>query len=607
MGGEVVASASGINGEKLRIDTFDVRKYRGKTARLRISDQVTDSWGHVFVDHIVLTDKSPIPEMPEIQERTFTVEKDYLVLPIDNECKYNVFDKGSQIHLYVDGKEVRRYNLRLAQNARLADWYAFFTIKDYKGKEARVSATTTKEGFGLIRQTDAIPGAENYYKESHRPQFHFTQKVGWNNDTNGMVYHDGKWHLFFQLDPVTLHSWNKAWGHATSDDLLHWEQQPTKLFPGTMAKGQCFSGGAVVDKKNTAGWGGNALVASFTDTGCGEALAYSTDGGETFTYYEGNPVVKHRGRDPKIVWYEYDADDRPLNQQAEKLNGHWVMAVYDYDIDNKDSHYIAFYTSTNLKDWTRQSSLAVYHECPELVELPVDGDEDNTRWVVFAANAQYVVGAFDGRVFTPEHEGKHQVHWGYYYASQIFSNPPDGRKIQIGWVTIKSPGPYNQHFSFPHRLTLHSTDDGIRMFAKPIKEIEQLHAKTHQAEPRKLRADQPVDLAVNTDLLDVRLAVELGDAKEIELHLPGMTVRYNAHSKKLNDVPLDPVDGKIEVQVLLDRSIMEIAGNNGRVFITTRGPGNKVTAEKVAVVAKGGNARLIRFEAYEMESMWNTD
>ena len=144
---------------------------------------------------------------------------------------------------------------------------------------------------------------------------------------------------------------NMTWGHATSPDLLHWQQQPNKLFPKTMAVRDCFSGGATVDKHNTAGWGDDTLVAFFIDTGAGECIAYSTDGRDTFTYYEGH-------------------------------------------------------TSTNLREWTFRSRLIGYYECPELYELPVDGDESNTRWVTFGAGARYVLGSFNGTVFTPDHEWK---------------------------------------------------------------------------------------------------------------------------------------------------------------------------------------------------------
>ncbi|MDP6115356.1 MAG: glycoside hydrolase family 32 protein [Planctomycetota bacterium] len=600
--GKVVHTITGANtrpggSEELMPAFWDMSELAGKTVTLQIVDAATGGWGHVNVDHIVQSDTKPKAPALVLREKTFTVENKYLVFPIQN-------GRGrGRLELYIGDQKVRQYGLNLATSEESTDWYAFFTIESYKGKQARVVASkVTEEAFPLIRQSDTIPGEENFYKEPHRPQFHFTQKVGWNNDPNGMVYHDGTWHFFFQHNPVALPWGNMTWGHATSKDLLHWEQQPNKLFPGTMAKGACFSGGATVDKNSTAGWGENTLVAFLTDTGAGESIAYSTDGGKTFIWYEGNPVVKHRGRDPKVIWYAYDENDTPLNDATKKLGGHWVMAVYDEHKEHKRN--AAFYASTNLKDWSEQSHLPGYFECTELFELPVDGDEKNTRWVVFAADAKYAVGKFDGKTFTPEHKGKHQVHWGPYYASQTFDNAPDGRRIQMGWARIGSPGPYNQHFSFPHRLTLRSTDEGIRMFARPVREIEKLRAKSNKAEAQNLVADKPVAMPVSSDLLDVRLTVEVGNASTIELKLPGRSIKYDAKAQKLNGAPLKPVDGKVTIQVLADRSLTEIIGNEGRVYITGKGPA-KLDATEVTVTAHGGNAKLLSLEAHELKSIWN--
>ena len=281
-----------------------------------------------------------------------------------------------------------------------------------------------------------------------------------------------------------------------------------------------------------------------------------------------------------------------------------------YDEHPEFDRNAAFYTSTNLKEWTLQSHLPGYFECTELFELPVDGNEKNTRWVVFAADAKYAVGIFDGKTFTPEHEGKHQVHWGPYYASQTFDNAPDGRKIQMGWLRIGAPGPYNQHFSFPHRLTLRETDDGVRMFARPIKEIEKLRAKSNKAQPQELIMDKSVTVPVSSDLLDVRLTVEVAAAAAIELKLAGRTIKYDVKAEKLNDTPLKPVDGMVSIQVLADRSLTEIIGNDGRVFISGDGPARQeatdvsVTAIDVSVTAIGGNAKLLSLEAHELHSIW---
>jgi fructan beta-fructosidase len=393
-----------------------------------------------------------------------------------------------------------------------------------------------------------------------------------------------------------------TWGHAVSTDLIHWEQLPDALFPGTMARGACFSGSAAMDPNNTSGFQTGkekVLVAALTDTGAGESIAYSNDRGRTFTWYEKNPVVKHSGRDPRIFWYE--------------PGRHWVMAVFD---DSKENgRNVAFYTSKDLKDWQFQSHLPGYFECPEIFELPVDpsasndsagtsGDKKNTRWVVFAADAQYAIGKFDGKAFTPEHEGKHRVHYGAYYASQTFSNPPDGRRIQIGWAKINMPGmPFNQAFTFPHRLTLRKTPDGIRMFAEPIREIASLRKKTHSAGGAELAPDAPKSVAVSGELFEIRAEFAVGQANAVGLDIGGNRVAYDVAGKKLNGAPMAPVDGKVTMQVIVDRPMIEICGNDGAVYITSSRPKcGDVSAVKA--FADGGKATLLGIEIHELESIW---
>ena len=284
-----------------------------------------------------------------------------------------------------------------------------------------------------------------------------------------------------------------------------------------------FSGGAVVDKDNTAGFKSGAedvIVASYTSTGRGEAIAYSNDRGRTFTDYEGNPVVKHQGRDPKIIWYG--------------PGKHWVMAVYDEEgTGNEQQRRIAFYTSTNLKEWTLQSKLDGYFECPEIFRLPVDGDTKNERrWVVYAANGAYQVGKFDGKTFTPDESGKQRFNWGNcFYASQTYSNvpPEDGRRIQIAWGQIGHPEmPFNQQMNFPVQLTLRTTDDGVRLFANPVKEISLLHGKSFQLDKVPLTGDVNPLAGMGGELLHIQTEIDPGDAKQVVLDVRGEKIVYDA-------------------------------------------------------------------------------
>ncbi len=599
---EVVREAAGTNtqsggSESLEPAYWDVSEFVGKQARIAIIDQMQGGWGHVNVDHIVQSDQKPATHA---MERDFVVQKDYLLIPIRNGAP------KVQLEVAVDGKPVRRYSTELATSPEDVDWYAYFNLSDYRGKSASVSVTRAIQAtFDLIRQSDSIPAANANYDEPLRPQFHFSQLVGWNNDPNGMVYLDGEWHLYFQHNPVGWSWGNMTWGHAVSKDLVHWEQLPNVLFPGTTAQGACFSGGAVIDRKNTAGWKTgqhDVLVAFLTDTGAGEAVAYSNDRGRSFTWYEGNPVIKHKGRDPKVIWYSYGADDQPISDYAKQLGGHWVMVLYDES--EKHGRNIAFYTSTDLKDWTLQSNLTGYYECPELFELPVDGDPNETRWVTFAADGKYAIGGFDGKTFSPHHEGKHQLFYGNVYASQTFDSAPDDRRILIGWMRVAMKGmPFNQAFTFPNDLTLRTTGDGVRMFSAPVHEIETIRAKSHSLANQTLASGRTAGLPAAGQLFDVQATFEIGGATAVGLDIGGNRVVYDVAAQKWQDAPAKAKDGKVNVRVLVDRSQIEVWGNDGAVMICEERK-QQGEVDRVTAFANGGDAKLLSLKVHELKSTW---
>ncbi|NNN31140.1 glycoside hydrolase family 32 protein [Streptomyces sp. S3(2020)] len=251
------------------------------------------------------------------------------------------------------------------------------------------------------------------YSETYRPQFHFTPEKNWMNDPNGLVYYEGEYHLFYQYNP-NGNSWaDMSWGHAVSTDLVHWQELPVAL--SNDGQEMVFSGSAVVDKNNTTGFGTAAnppMVAIYTSynnsTGIqSQALAYSVDRGRTWTKYQGNPVLdigSRDFRDPKVQWYE------PTKS--------WLMTV-----SLSAEHKVLFYSSKNLKDWTRLSEFGPagatggVWECPDLFPLAVDGDPDNIKWVLVVnlnpggiaggSAAQYFVGDFDGTTFTADDDGSY--------------------------------------------------------------------------------------------------------------------------------------------------------------------------------------------------------
>ena len=241
---------------------------------------------------------------------------------------------------------------------------------------------------------------DKLYGETYRPQFHFTARDGWLNDPNGLVYFAGEYHLFFQHNPKASTWGSMTWGHAVSTDLVHWQQMPNAIEPDAL--GTIFSGSAVVDWENTAGfkvWSEPALVAMYTAAGGSspesegqpftQCLAYSNDRGRTWVKYAGNPVLPHivgENRDPKVIWYA-----------PEQV---WVMALF------LDGHNFALFTSPDLKEWERIQTLAIpgSSECPDFFPLPLDGEASKLKWVFTAANGKYLVGDFDGHKFAPQQE-----------------------------------------------------------------------------------------------------------------------------------------------------------------------------------------------------------
>ena len=626
--GEVVKDCSGIENWMLKANYFDLSEWRGQSAQIRIVDEVEASWGHIIADDFQLTDTRPNFLAWDQHERTFIVSKEYLVFPIHNlpetvergfrDRKDWLEVKGSPVQLLVDGKPVRHYWAKLAENTAAIHWYASLSLEDFQGQEVTIRTwRSTEEGFAQIQQTDHIPGEEQFHKEAFRPKFHFSQKTGFNNDPNGMVYHEGTWHYFWQHNPMKKTMGNQTWGHATSTDLLHWTQHKGALFPYTNGDHYMFSGSGTVDKLNTSGFGKNAIVLFFTNTSVGECIAFSTDGGQSFRRYEDNPIITfdkkdtsgkpfHIGRDPKVIWYAYDQNDTPLNETAAKYGGHWVMLVYDLT-EGKENQSGRFYTSVDMKHWEHQSDLPGYFECMEVFELPVDGDAANKRWVVYSGDARYAVGDFDGARFTPEHEGKHRLHYGTYYASQTFDNAPGGRKIQIGWNTSQAApeAPYAGHHSFPHELTLHAEAKGVRMRANPIKEIKELRAKSHRMDPVKIGPGSPAVLPIQSNTFDLTLEFDPGDSDQVFINIPGTHIRYKTKERIIEhrEIPLEVIDGRVRMRVLVDVCLYEIAGNDGRVYVSL--PRDyKLPITEIKIEAIGGTATLKHLEVHELMSIW---
>jgi fructan beta-fructosidase len=612
--GNIVLSASGPNlqpggSEFLNWENWDVRKYKGRSAVLQIVDEATGGWGHINVDQISQSNtkaqKKPAPapqrrpaDNPHPQvTREVEITGKYIIFPVSNQ------GQRGRTTIYVDDQLIHNLDCDFPADEESIDWWTYLDVEQYIGRKAKITMQAAPEICELFGASDEIRHLHPLYDESLRPQFHMSQMRGWNNDPNGMCYYEGQYHFFWQCNPAGRNWANMYWGHATSPDMIHWTEQKRALRPfggdvqdrhPSMAVKNCFSGSGNIDLLNTAGWqtgSEKTIVLAFTDTGCGEALAYSTDRGKTWTCYEANPVIAHRGRDPKLIWYE--------------PGQHWVIAVFDED--PQVGRNIAFYTSKNLKQWELTSKLPGYFECPEIFELPVDGDTSQTKWVVYAADARYAVGEFDGKTFTPDHEGKYQLHWGDYYASQCFANSPDGRVVQIGWARINIPNmPFNQTFTVPSKLSLRTTKDGIRMFATPIEELKLLRKPGPQVKQGiVLTGDDPtVDPEVADQLFDIVVRLKPQTATRAVLRFGDNVATYDFAAQKLDEMPLSMDDGCVTIRVLVDRPMYELIGGTGSCYKTSARRDMGQPIGTISLTAEGGSLTVESIEVHEMASAW---
>jgi fructan beta-fructosidase len=486
------------------------------------------------------------------QELSISISKKYLNLPVSQATD------RAKMSFEVDGKPELEFVIRLAPAK--PDYWVFYDVSSYKGKVFKISYSGNPEGLATIYQDDQINGQDSLYKESNRPQIHFSSRRGWNNDPNGMVWYEGEYHLFYQHNPFEREWENMSWGHAVSKDLIHWEELPLVMTPDKL--GTMFSGSAVIDYKNTSGFGKDGIppmVAIYTvDSPDNErqCIAYSLDKGRTFTKYNANPVIDSKAkwntkdlRDPDVFWYE------PSQQ--------WVMVLYE-----KDGNSI--FTSANLKEWEYQSHTTGFFECPQFFELPVDGNLKNRKWVMYGASGTYMIGSFDGKTFSPE-SGKYYYGNGALYAAQTFNNIPssDGRRIQIGWGRIEHPGmPFKHMMLMPTELTLKTTKEGIRMFSVPVNEISSLQEKEFIWEGTETdKGSEFLQQFNDAASLRIKVSIRLSHATSAGLNLYGQPLfSYDMNYNQINGLfytPEERTSMEISADIIIDKTSVEVFVDDG--------------------------------------------
>lgn len=479
-------------------------------------------------------------------------------------------------------------------------------------------------GFDALPSIIETASATNSTSRPWRPEYHFSPSNGWMNDPNGLVYNDGVYHLFYQAGADS-----RRWDHATSTDLVNWTEHGTKI-PDTESI-QAFSGGAVIDEHNTAGFGDDALVALYTghhDDGTeDQRLAYSTNNGRTVHKYEDNPILASdvgNWRDPNLFWYESEEN--------------WRMVVTRVAATEDRAAGVEIYSSEDLIDWTYESTYesgGEGWECPSLYERPVEGS-DETRWVMTVSpvetrTVEHHVGRFDGTEFDVEEVVT--ADYGYdFYATQKWSNTPEDRGLQISWMnnwTYAMDTPtdgWRGAMTVPRTITLMDAEDDIEVRQTPAEEMTETRKET-MAELDSGRITPSRDPLEGEDVtgrtLELVATIDPHSADRVGLRVregddQESVIVYDAVDEELRfdrtdsgeffddgyygvaSAPMEPLaDGTIELRVLVDRCSVEVFANEGRRTMT-----NLVFPEwdstGVSLFAEGGCAGIESLVAYDL-------
>lgn len=563
----------------------------------------------------------------------------YLMLPVQE-----AYDDAA-VNVVVDGRLERTIYVRLAKSK--VDYTVPLDLEPYRGHEVLLNIITSQDrttvreakedacwsNFSLTDEPDTAN------REAYRPLYHHTPLYGWMNDPNGMFYKDGRWHLYYQWNPYGSKWQNMTWGHSSSADLVHWDHHAAAIEPNGL--GTVFSGSAAIDREGTAGFGKDAVVAMYTSAGASQvqSLAWSTDGGNSFNLYAGNPVLtqESEARDPNMFW---NADTRE-----------WTL-VLAHALDRE----MLIFTSPDMKQWTLQSSFGKglgaqdgVWECPDLFELPVAGTDDK-KWVLLCninpggpfggSGTQYFTGDFDGRVFTPDTDadGNVPVKWLDYgkdnYATVSWSDAPDARRTVIGWMSnwqYAAEVPTRQFRSantLPRDVSLFRGAEGqVYAASAPSPEVDALRGKCVVSVAKASVGKKGRSYALPTDnrgVCEITADVDARSAKTVTLTLSNTrgekvdmvydvaagTLSMDRRESGVTDFSQDfpavtvaPVfadGGKLSLRVFVDTSSVEVFANGGKGVMT-----NLVFPSEpysgLCVSSTGGNARLSNLKIYSIK------
>ena len=501
------------------------------------------------------------------------IQKKYLALPYNNRMVLK------QVSFYESN--VLQFDLKIKLDFFTPECWAYIDVEALIGKNIKLVCKIAEDsnassGFTdeidedsvlpyMPEQTDTIPFDNN---GKYRPYIHFTAPYGWLNDPNGLVYADGVYHMFYQFNPAGVERENMHWGHAVSRDLLHWENLDVALFPDE--KGFVFSGSAIADKENILGLKGqNTPILLFYTAAGGTSersrgegftvsLAYSADGGQTFTRYEGNPLlpsITSKNRDPNVTW-------------CEALNS-YVMALY-----LEDSRY-ALLSSDNLIDWKvfQIFTLPGDSECPDLYPLSLDDDPAHTYWVFSGGSDYYYVGQFqDGQYISTQPVKK--LHYGTAsYAAQTFSNLPGGRVLRFSWQRVElAQAPFSGQISVLGELKLKSIENEIYLCLTPVSEIDSIAKENQIFNKFVVSQENEFVKRVPRGALDISIDAQYTPGNILNIDVLGVSIICDMNKNQLrcgdSVSPMTIKQKKFKLRIILDKNSIEIFLDEGEFYVS---------------------------------------
>lgn len=524
--------------------------------------------------------------------------KKFLLLPVQENAP------EGKVNIIVNNEFQLEQNINIRLAREKVDYYVPLDLSAYQGKSVSVDVTGMPASSLCWKEIKLSDTFDSSNRETYRPVYHHTPVYGWMNDPNGMFYKDGVYHLYFQYNPYGSMWGNMTWGHSTSTDLTHWTYEGTVIVPD--AWGAIFSGSCVVDKDNTAGFGKGAVVAFYTSAKStpwgdiqSQSMAYSLDNGKTFIKYEHNLILtstERDFRDPKVFWYA--------------PGKHWVMML-------AVGQEMQIYSSGNLKEWKKESSFGAMQgahggvwECPDLVEVAVEGSKEK-KWVLICnlnpggpfggSAAQYFVGSFDGKKFVNESPTQTKwLDWGKdNYATVTWSNAPAGRCIALGWMSnwqYANNVPTTQYRSantLARDLTLYRVGGELYLKSKPSPEIKKARAEEKKIPTFEVKGNYEVAslLADNKGAYEIEMTIENKGTSKIDFSLMNekgekVAMYYDVVRKQFvmdrsasgivgfsRDFPavtVAPVRNtdQIHLRLFIDRSSVEAFGEEGEYVMT---------------------------------------